>query len=160
MALNGTGSFSGARVQKAQHVLADVARGSPTHCELTVLASSGAGSRITMVYRLPDTWNGRMLGIGGGGWAGNTQLFPLRPTVATAIVGLTRGYATAQTDAGHPLPEVQDLKTGADISWMRDNWVAVVDFSHLGVHEMTVLGKQVIAAYYGRPVEKSFFQGL
>jgi feruloyl esterase len=158
-ALQGSAPTSSSRVTKAQHVAADAAQGLPSFCELTVQASSGPGSHITMVYRLPDNWNGKMLGSGGGGWAGNTQLLPLRPTIITSSAGLTRGYATAQTDSGHPLPEIPDLKTSADISWMPGNWTAVVDFSHLGIHEMTVLGKQVIAAWYGRPVQRSYFQG-
>ena len=47
-----------------------------------------------MVYRLPDNWNGKVYGIGGGGWAGNV-------TLQAATDGLTKGYATMQTD-GRP----------------------------------------------------------
>jgi Tannase and feruloyl esterase len=157
--LQGTAPTPASHVLTARQVPADAGHGLPSYCELTVQASSGPGSHITMVYRLPDNWNGKMLGIGGGGWAGNTYLLSVLPTVVTAASVLPRGYATAQTDAGHPLPEVQGLKAASDISWIPGNWTAVMDFSHLAVHQMTVLGKQVIAAYYGRPVEKSYFQG-
>jgi hypothetical protein len=57
-----------------------------------------------------------------------------------ASPGLTRGYATAQTDGGHSSP------ASTDASWTRNNPVAVTDFSHRAIHEMTVLGKQVVAS--------------
>jgi feruloyl esterase len=157
-ALQGT-SVSGARIESAVHKGADAALGLPTHCELKVIASSGPGSRITMVYRLPDDWNGRMLGLGTGGWAGNTLAVPLRSSQTTAIVGLPRGYATAQTDAGHLEPPLLTSAAVSDVQWVRDNPVAVKDFAYLAIHEMTVLGKQVVARYYGRPATKNYFYG-
>jgi hypothetical protein len=30
------------------------------------------GSKITAVYRLPESWNGRLLGLGGGGPGADT----------------------------------------------------------------------------------------
>ncbi len=53
-----------------------------------------AGSNIGVVIRLPEAWNGKMLGLGGGGWAGNVRLDAAAP-------GLKDRYATAQTDGGH-----------------------------------------------------------
>ena len=46
-----------------------------------------------------------------------------------------------------------------DASWTRNNPAAVTDFSHRAIHEMTVLGKQVVANYYGRAPTKSYYQG-
>ena len=67
------------------------------------------GSNIGVVYRLPENWNGKMVGLGGGGWAGNVRL-------TAAMPGLKQGYATAQTDTGHPLPA-----SAADV-WRPDTW--------------------------------------
>jgi feruloyl esterase len=145
-ALMAPGKFDLARVEKAVWVAANPDTGLGAYCEVTSWTSSGQGSRIGAVYRLPDSWNGRMLGIGGGGWAGNT-------TLQAATVGLKRGYATAQTDAGHASP------SGADIAWARGNPVAMTDFAHRGIHEMTVLGKQVVGRFYGSAPRHSFFQG-
>jgi feruloyl esterase len=36
--------------------------------------------------------------------------------------------------------------------------VAVTDFSHRAIHEMTVLGKQVVASHYGRAATKNYYQ--
>ncbi len=144
--LAGAGRIAEAQVQQAQHVDANPASGMPAYCELTAQTSSVPGSHITLVYRLPDNWNGRMLGLGGGGWAGNI-------TLATATDGLKRGFATAQTDGGHV------SASGADTSWMNGNPVALTDFSYRAVHLMTTLGKQVVAHYYGDAPSRSYFQG-
>jgi feruloyl esterase len=130
---------------RSRSVAADAATGAPAHCELTAVIRPVPGSQITAVYRLPEEWNGRMLGLGGGGWAGNVLL-------ATALPALKRGYATAQTDGGHP------GTNGADTAWTKDP-VAVTDFSHRAVHETAVLGKQVVARRYGRDARRNYFQG-
>jgi feruloyl esterase len=146
-------AFANTQVQKAVRVAADAKSGMPTYCEVTALISPVPGSKITAVYRLPDDWNGRMLGLGGGGWAGNILLLPPRPNVLTASAGLPRGYAVAQTDAGH------DPADAASTIWVRDNPVAVTDFGYRGIHETAVLGKQVVASYYGKPADRNYFQG-
>lgn len=145
-ALAAPGQFGTAEVLKAERIAAGPEAGTGAFCEVTAVVSSVPGSRITSVYRLPDEWNGRMLGLGGGGWAGNV-------TLAVALPGLKRGYATAQTDAGHA------SASSADLAWARGNPVAMSDFAHRGIHAMTVLGKQVVGRFYDRAPRHSFFQG-
>jgi feruloyl esterase len=103
------------------------------------------GSNIGVVYRLPAGWNGKLLGLGGGGWAGNVR-------IESAIQGLKRGYATAQTDGGHPSTSVWDT------AWA-DNPEARADFAYRAIHLMTVTGKQVAAKYYGKAQSKTYYQG-
>ena len=73
-------------VSTARMVAADAAQGLPGYCEVTGMLHPVPGSNIGVVYRLPDNWNGKMLGIGGGGNAGNV-------TLAGAAQGLTKGFA-------------------------------------------------------------------
>lgn len=148
------GRFPNTVVQAAKTVPADPGTGLPEYCEVTALITPVPGSKITALYRLPRNWNGRMLGLGGGGWAGNLYLSspPSGPGRA-ADLGLPRGYATAQTDGGHSSTDA------LDVSWIPNNAVAVTDFSYRAIHEMTALGKQVVAGYYGRPPAKSYYQG-
>ena len=118
----------------------------PAYCEVSGFLSPAAGSRIGVVIRLPEQWNGKLLGIGGGGWAGNV-------TLAAASDGLAKGYATMQTDGGNP---------GTDVwanSWVSERPESAIDFSHRAVHTMTVAGKAVAAAYYGRAHERAYFNG-
>lgn len=129
----------------AKWVPADAAAGLPAFCEVTGVLSPVEGSRIGVVYRLPEHWNGKLLGLGGSGWAGVL-------TLQAASEGLKAGYATAQTDGGHATTDVWDN------SWAA-NPVQVDDFAFRAVHEMTVAGKQLVAAWYGRAHERAYFQG-
>lgn len=148
------GLFSHAVVKTAVDVAADAKTGMPAYCEVSALITPVPGSKITAVYRLPEKWNGRMLGLGGGGWAGILALSaPLSGPNRTASAGLPRGYATAQTDGGHT------SWSATDVSWVPNNPVAVTDFSHRAIHEMTVLGKQVITHYYRSEPTKSYYHG-
>ncbi len=153
-ALAKPGLFGNTVVQTVREMPADGNIGLPSFCEVTAVITPVQGSRITAVYRLPQTWNGRLLGLGGAGWAGNLYLWmPDEGPGRFASLGLPRGYATAQTDGGHSSPTVMDT------SWIRAHPEAITDFSFRAVHEMTVLGKRVVASYYGRTPARSYYQG-
>ena len=90
-ALAAPGLFKDMTVTSAQ----GVQLGAGSDCEMTATLSPAPGSKIGVVYRLPKHWNGRLVGYGGGGWAGNVRLPdrggrpraaatpPCRPTAAT-----------------------------------------------------------------------------
>lgn len=143
-------SFSQTRVVSVKVVDANAGSATPAFCEVQATISPVKGSNIGVVYRLPQSWNGKMLGLGGGGWAGNVQL-------GAATPGLKAGYATAQTDAGHAIPaRLEDI-------WRPDVWgsnpEAMTDFQHRAIHLMTTVGKEVVAKYYGRAHSKAYFHG-
>ena len=119
--------------------------GLPAFCEVTATLEPVDGSSIGVVYRFPENWNGKVLGLGGGGWAGNV-------TLAAASDGLGKRFATMQTDGGHPGTSV----------WEND-WVnqpeAATDFAWRAVHEMTVTGKGMARRYYQRDHDRAYFQG-
>jgi feruloyl esterase len=140
-------------VSSAIVVPADPARGRPEHCQVNATISPSPGSAIGVVYRLPvaASWNGKLLGIGGSGWAGDL-------TLGSAILGLSRGYATLQTDTGHRSSNPLDL-TWSLIAPGQQNGDAVIDFGHRAIHVMTTIGKDVARAYYGRPHSFAYFQG-
>ena len=124
----------------------DASEEAPAFCEVTATLTPVEGSTIGVVYRLPAEWNGKLLGLGGGGWAGNV-------TLQAAAQGLSKGYATLQTDGGN---------AGSDVwanSWVAERPESAIDFSHRAVHEMTVSGKQVAAAYYSQEHQSAYFQG-
>lgn len=121
------------------------ADGLPAYCEVAATLHPVSGSNIGVVYRLPQAWNGKLVGIGGGGWAGNVTLMAARD-------GLSQGYATMQTDGGHPGSGVWDNAWAA-------NPEAAADFSHRAIHEMTQAGKRTAAAFYGRPHTRAYYNG-
>jgi feruloyl esterase len=124
----------------------------PAFCEVTAIAKPVAGSSIRVVVRLPEDWNGKILGSGGGGWAGNTQLGGPPGAPPGATPGLIAGYAVAQTNGGHDVSNVWDT------SWSV-NPEAVTDFSYRAIHVMTDVAKAVVASYYGKPHKRAYFEG-
>ena len=106
------------------------------------------GDRVTIDIWLPvDNWNGRFQGTGGGGFSGgspNSLPGPLRD-----------GYATGSTDTGH----VGGSGSFALDANNRFQWILIRDNAYLGIHEMTVVGKALTAAFYGKGPRYSYFNG-
>lgn len=106
------------------------------------------GCRVKVFVALPTKgWNGRFQGTGGGGYAGGNP---------NGLSGPVRsGYATAATDTGHEGGSAT-FALGAD---GRLDWHAVQDNAYLGIHEMTVVGKALTKAFYGKAPRHSYFVG-
>ncbi|NUR59087.1 MAG: tannase/feruloyl esterase family alpha/beta hydrolase [Catenulispora sp.] len=123
----------------------------PAHCEMTVtLTHPGANDHATVQVWLPQSgWNGRFQAVGGAAYAAG-QI----GNVATAV---KQGYAAATTDAG--------VDTGGlNPSWGLDfggriNTALLQNFASRSVHEMALVGKQVVADVYTRPASYSYFNG-
>ncbi len=149
-ALVGSGTLPQTEITRAVRHAA--AGGRPAFCEVQGVIRPVPGSEIGVVYRLPQDWNGKTLALGGGGWMGNV-------TLQAATEGLTRGYATLQTDAGHT------TGTGFDASpWALNpdgtaNRPKLEDFSHRAIHLMTQRGRELVATYYGSAARQSYYQG-
>ncbi len=128
---------------------APAADGLPATCRVhAVVTHPPAGDAVNIDVWMPvDGWSGRFQGAGGGGYAGG---------LPQALAGPVRqGYAAASTDTGH---------VGGDGGFALDangrlNWPLIRDFAYLGIHDMTVVGKAITAAYYGRPARFAYFNG-
>ncbi len=121
------------------------ADGLPAYCEVSGTLHPVEGSNVGVVYRLPEGWNGRVLGIGGGAWLGNT-------TLQAASDGLRQGFATMQTNGGH-------TSTNPWGNEWTINPVQAEDFSHRAIHVMTETGKDVVAEFYGRRHDEAVYSG-
>ena len=84
-------SLPRATIVAATSVPANATTKAPAFCEVRATLSPAPGSQIGAVYRLPVDWNGKVLGVGGGGSAGNV-------TLQGAVEGLSRGYAVIQNE--------------------------------------------------------------
>jgi tannase/feruloyl esterase len=144
-------SFPSTTIVAATPVAANPASRLPAFCEVHATITPVAASTIGAVYRLPANWNGKMLGIGGGGFAGNVRL-------DAAAEGLARGYAVIQNDLGHSSPDALDPSFTIDASG-KQNVTGIVDFGHRATHYATAIGKEVAARLYGRAPERAYWQG-
>lgn len=122
-------------------------------CQVNVtLTHPGIGDAVNNQIWLPlDGWNGRFLGVGGGGYAAGVW-GSLGPAVQ-------RGYAAASTDAGHTQNNSGDASSWALVSPGNVNQYLLLDFASLSVHDMTVLGKAVTEAFYAAKPAYSYWQG-
>src|SRR5438105_1093993 len=67
----------------------------PAFCRVAASIAPTADSNIKIEVWMPaDGWNGKLEGVGNGGWAGTIN-YPL------LLSALRRGYAAASTDTGH-----------------------------------------------------------
>lgn len=122
-------------------------------CQVNVtLTHPGTGDSVNNQIWLPlAEWNGRFLGVGGGGYSTGTWS-SLGPAVQT-------GYAAVSTEAGHSQNYAGDASTWALVSPGNVNQYLLLDFASRSVHDMTVLGKAVTEAFYAAKPAYSYWQG-
>lgn len=121
-------------------------------CRVQVTLTPVPGSTIRMEVWLPSKqgWSGRFQGTGNGGLSGSIYTYPLGSAI-------TRGDAAANSDQGH---EAADPTEGtADASWIVGHPQSFVDFGYRATHLMTLVGKAITSAYYGRAPDHSYFNG-
>lgn len=91
---------------------------------------------------LPDDWNGELLMVGNGGFAGD-----LAPVSAA-----NDGFLAITTNTGH-------TAGGTDARWALDDVERQVDYGYLAVHETAEVGKALARAYYGADPRFAYFEG-
>jgi feruloyl esterase len=127
----------------------------PAYCRVDGVINQRTGAEgkpygIGFALALPDQWNGRFLFQGGGGLNGNVAL-PLGVQAAGDTPALARGFAVVSTDSGHK-------GGGFDGSFFRDQQ-ASLDFYYVAIGRVAQLAKEMIASYYGRAADHSYFAG-
>lgn len=137
--------------------------GLPPFCRVALDVSStghSQESQILIELWLPASgWNGRYLGTGNGGFAG---------AISTAALagGLLEGYAVANTDMGTGvLYKCNSLYCGGRTGFggppggLYSHPESIKDFGYRATHLMTVVAKQVVAQFYGKPQHHAYFAG-
>ena len=121
--------------------------GLPAFCRVIGRAELEAGSDVRFEVWLPiSAWTGRYTGGSNGGFAGYISYTDL----AAAVLA---GHAGASTDTGHV------GSTDVDSSWAVGRPERVRDYGWRAIHVTTVIAKQLMAAYYGRGPDYSYFIG-
>jgi len=118
----------------------------PAFCRVAATLTPTRDSDIKIEVWMPGQgWNGKFLGVGNGGWAGNISY----PAMAEA---LGRGYAVASTDTGHS-------GNGGDASFALGHPEKLIDFGYRAVHEMTAAAKRFVSAFYDTAPRFSYWNG-
>ncbi|KAJ6484413.1 tannase and feruloyl esterase [Mycena vitilis] len=112
-------------------------------CRVQFSTKTTVTSSIRAEAWLPDEWYGRFLGVGNGGLGGCISYRDL-------TYGASLHFATIGSNNGH------DGDTGRP--FFQDPEV-LNDFAFRSIHVESVVGKQIVEEYYGRPHEKSYYLG-
>jgi feruloyl esterase len=142
----GAGEFHGPPAPFSGVDITPLYKSLPAFCRVVAEAKPTSDSDIKMEVWLPAAgWNGRLLGLGNGGFAGLIDTMDMSRA-------LKAGYATAATDAGHTGSPV-------DAAWAVGHPEKVIDFGHRGIHEMTRVAKALAQAYFGKAQQHAYFFG-
>ena len=91
---------------------------------------------------LPERWNGRLLGAGVGGDAGQFNY-------ADLSIRIGEGFAAVTTDAGHKRSQPRWMSVAK----------ARVDYEHRAVHLTAQAAKALVGRFYGKAADRSYFTG-
>jgi Tannase and feruloyl esterase len=119
----------------------------PAFCRVEGVIAPSEDSHIEFEVWMPleSAWNGKLVGVGNGGFAGSIAY----PQLAQALAA---GYAASSTDTGH--------KAGmTDGQWALGHFEKIVDYGYRAVHETAVQSKSVVKAFYGGDAKHSYFNG-
>src|SRR5690242_10243438 len=115
-------------------VTSALVNGEPPACRLALTLRPSSDSDIKVEVWLPvNGWNGKYQAVGNGGWSGSIN-------TRAMTAALRRGYATSSTDTGH---------SGSSASFALGHPEKLIDYAYRSEHEMTVVAKKLIAAFYG-----------
>lgn len=110
----------------------------------------GQNDLIQVSLWLPNEWNGRFQGVGGGGWTTNADIEDM-------VSAVSQGYAAGTTDGGHIATD--NTSSWAMLSPGNLDLNLLQDFASTSLNDMTIIGKQITEAYYDRPISKSYWNG-
>jgi feruloyl esterase len=120
----------------------------PQHCRVKLTLKPTSDSSIYSEIWMPtDNWNGKLLVVGNGGFAGSIQGY------GDMQVALRLGYATAATDTGH------NVNDGPNGMFALGHPEKIVDFAYRALHDTTVEAKRLIKTMYSRNVQTSYYKG-
>jgi poly(3-hydroxybutyrate) depolymerase len=149
--------------QNAARPLQGNAPALPEHCEIMGKINERTGANgqqyaTKFHLRLPTAWNGRFFFEGGGGSNGNlgNAFGNLQGQQRTPALAL--GYAVASQDSGHDNQSNNDPNRNGTGTFGFDPQ-ARLDFGYNSYDQVTQVAKALIARYYGRAPDRSYYVG-
>ena len=113
--------------------------------DFTLVPEKGSDIKCRAELPLPDKWDGRLWGQGNSGRAG--ELPGLGAYIAMDTAAVTTDLGTRAVGSGY---------LNKSIPWPEG---VLRDFHWRATHLMTVYGKRIVKAFYGRPCKHAYFNG-
>lgn len=113
-------------------------------------------SILTRIYLPINSWNGRLQGVGGGGFIAGLQ----EPLIAFDGA-IAEGYTAVGTSAGFYTSDVYggDANTWALPTPGKVDMHRVEDFAYRSLADMVMIGKKAVKNFYGEAPKYSYFSG-
>ncbi len=116
-------------------------------CRVEGMIKTSDKSQARFEVWLPNKgdWNGKVQGVGNGGFAGSLILGPMD-------WALQSGYAVSATNTGHNGGTL-------DAAWALGHPEEIVDFGWRAIHGTAEASKAIVADYYQKPPAHAYFSG-
>lgn len=121
----------------------------PGLCRVTGIVTSATSFEIQLPV---ERWNGKFLQAGCAGFCGRTMGWYCRDATA-------RGYACIVSDLGHRSAMASPGAPSLSAIWADGNDSAQIDHGFRASHATTVIGKAIVAGFYGKDADRSYFNG-
>jgi Tannase and feruloyl esterase len=144
--------------------------GLPAYCRVTATLTPTSDSSIRIEVWLPkNTWNGRFLGTGGGGFQGVISYNSLaggiqagfaatNSDLGTGSSGCSPLYCGSAGNMGNPLA-ILFGDPAAPTTGLFGHPERIKDFGYRAIHLMTVRGKEIAKLFYGQKAQTAYFAG-
>ncbi|QRO02022.1 tannase/feruloyl esterase family alpha/beta hydrolase [Archangium violaceum] len=133
--------FRGRTLEGAQITGAELVAASgqlPEYCKVSGMLPPSLHFEV----RLPTSWNGKTVHVGGGGFDGS---------IPSGDVYTQKGYVSIASDGGHT-GDVLDASFALDPQKLDD-------FAYLSTHRVLPIAKALILERYGKSSTKTYFEG-
>jgi len=147
-----------------------VISGLPAFCRVTATLTPTSDSSIRIEVWLPtNTWNGRFLGTGGGGFQGVISYNSLAGGIQAGFAATNSDLGTGSSgcsvlfcgsagNMGNPLAIAFGMPT-APTTGLFGHPERIKDFGYRAIHLMTVRGKEIAKLFYGQKAQTAYFAG-
>src|SRR5215470_3392328 len=131
----------------------------PAFCRVTATLAPSSDSAIKIEVWLPEnSWNGRFLGTGGGGFQGVISYAALASGIqagfaatnsdlGTGVNGCTPLFCGSAGNMGNPLA-IAFGDPAAPTTGLFGHPERIKDFGYRAIHLMTLRGKEIVNAFY------------
>jgi Tannase and feruloyl esterase len=123
------------------------------YCNVTITYTPLDSTNLTEVQIwLPETWNGRMQGVGGGGWSAGLYTNGY-PSMTAAVA---QGFAVTSTNGGYTTGDARDW---ALLAPGKVDYKSLQHYATTSLNDLAVIGKDVVKSFYGTPPRFSYWNG-